>query len=1262
MRALQRILVGLAWLAVTAAFLLLVVEESGVLTGLVRTRLAWRLGPLGAGLSVERVSLRWFQPGLVVEDLRLRAPRAAGETRAPEELLHLRRASLSLGLDDARPVARLEVQGGLVRISDRLLGALEQATDTLEREAGRSGRLGSPQCSIRDLDVELELPDGTPFPLGRASLLALPDGDGYRLRGGVTPVLGGLVRGTGVVVVDGRRTASGLSIRTAARGLALDSRSFRAPPALASLRLEELSGALTLEGSAHLDWSGERLHTSGELRARVEDGRLLTRPGDPRVEALAGDLELSFDLRGGQALWDREQWSARARASAAWLGAPFTAWGTFGRELPEGTWAHAWARCGALRPSEELLLALGADERRRALLRSLAPRGTTPATLDVRLAPPRLEDGALRWSAPELAVALEPAGELGLTYVGEPDEEGRARGMPLPLEAVRGRALLAARPADGGFARLWFEVEGEHPSGRARARGGASSPERPGEASRLDIELASERVLVDDALRRALAGNHATAGVWQDYQPQGGELSFLWRLYEDAGTRGLTGSGDIALRGVSCAWHELPIPFERAGGTLALRWARRSAWATPDRSRVVRPAGLAYRFSNAESPPEGKAARASVSGFVRDDFRTLDDPADVPERKTQALSIAIDELFLRGRDWDALARRFPGVAQPVEELGAKGGARVRFDGGRAAPAEAYRTALEVAPTQAELTPRSFRRRTQDLRGRVLVETEELGPVSTVSTTRLALAGAWSGGVDLACRGELYSGLPSQVLVHGAGVDPANTSFRGALLQALGAAESGGDVSESALEGRLDFTVQSELVPSSEVAPANLYRVFLRDNALSNGSLRLEDLHGVLVQRSEVLGSPRLTAALAGHPLELRDVRVFRLADAARLAIADPILQRPTFWSDPDGYALQAELHVHDLPLDDRHLSSLLGEETLAAFRDNPDWRGALDVDGAQLVVTSERGLAGKVAVRGDVRPHDLAMRFGIPIEVPHALVQIEELIFEGGRVRGWGRARDLDASFLERRLSEARMLFSYVDGRLSIDNLEGAFEGGRLESLGGEGQGTRKALAFDLAPPYHFDLALRLGRVQVASLLEGVFQSSVADAGVIDAGLRLRGKPRDVLGISGGGWFELDEGRLWSIPVMRALFQTLGSDNTAVFDRMRAHFEVQDGRIRTTDVRVRSALLNLVGSGWIDFDGRLSYDLEARYSLLDRLGPLNRILYWLNNSLWRVAVRGDMARPRVSIRNAVLEFLSGFDEHPARQLPLPDFGAFPERF
>ena len=100
-------------------------------------------------------------------------------------------------------------------------------------------------------------------------------------------------------------------------------------------------------------------------------------------------------------------------------------------------------------------------------------------------------------------------------------------------------------------------------------------------------------------------------------------------------------------------------------------------------------------------------------------------------------------------------------------------------------------------------------------------------------------------------------------------------------------------------------------------------------------------------------------------------------------------------------------------------------------------------------------------------------------------------------------------------------------------------------------------------------------------------------------------------------------GRLWSIPAARELFSRLGFPNTGVFNRLQARFEIRDGTFQTHDIRVRSSLLKLVGTGIFDFNGKISYDLEVRYGILDKLGILNRFLYWLNRSLWRVAVRGD---------------------------------------
>jgi hypothetical protein len=71
-----------------------------------------------------------------------------------------------------------------------------------------------------------------------------------------------------------------------------------------------------------------------------------------------------------------------------------------------------------------------------------------------------------------------------------------------------------------------------------------------------------------------------------------------------------------------------------------------------------------------------------------------------------------------------------------------------------------------------------------------------------------------------------------------------------------------------------------------------------------------------------------------------------------------------------------------------------------------------------------------------------------------------------------------------------------------------------------------------------------------------------------------------VLDLTGRGTLSLDEGSLWSIPVMRELFLQLGFDRTGLFDRLRARFDLRDGRVRISHIEIRSNLLDLVGRGW----------------------------------------------------------------------------------
>jgi hypothetical protein len=130
--------------------------------------------------------------------------------------------------------------------------------------------------------------------------------------------------------------------------------------------------------------------------------------------------------------------------------------------------------------------------------------------------------------------------------------------------------------------------------------------------------------------------------------------------------------------------------------------------------------------------------------------------------------------------------------------------------------------------------------------------------------------------------------------------------------------------------------------------------------------------------------------------------------------------------------------------------------------------------------------------------------------------------------------------------------------------------------------------------------------------------------------------------------------------VIRDLLSQLGLDSTAVFERMKSRFVLEGGVIRMDAIHVESPLLQLVGAGTLDLDGRLKHDLQVRFALVDNLGPLTRLVYWIGNNLLSISVRGDMSRPQILLKGA-LSFLRSNDR-PKRELPLPSLSPLPARF
>jgi hypothetical protein len=360
---------------------------------------------------------------------------------------------------------------------------------------------------------------------------------------------------------------------------------------------------------------------------------------------------------------------------------------------------------------------------------------------------------------------------------------------------------------------------------------------------------------------------------------------------------------------------------------------------------------------------------------------------------------------------------------------------------------------------------------------------------------------------------------------------------------------------------------------------------------------------------------------------------------------------------------EAGVRAEGIPIRGPLLGQVLEEESATRLTEEFGLRGTLDIDDGRIRIEARPGEEPTVRLAGAATLSDVFLAIGAPVSIRSARLELDRLDIQGDEVRGWGRVRDLYGEVVGRALEQADLLVSYHGTQLTVETLEAEFCRGRLSGIGGRTPGVAPGPAFavELRPPYRFQVGLALEDVEIRPLLSGVFAGDLADRGYLDARFSLRGELERLLEIEGSGFGRIEESVLWSVPVVRDLFGQLGLDETAVFDEMQSAFRVEDGAIHMEDLMVHSPLLRLTGGGLLRFDGTLHHDLEVRYSLVDRFGPFSHLVYWLQNTLLAISIRGDMSRPRV-ITKGVFSSPFGGGDGDWRGLPYPDFSALPPRF
>lgn len=1289
MRALLRLtlrfLLGLAlalgWIAFGAVTIAWLAEETGLLERVVVASLRRAAGPLGDTLAVQDVRLRWFEPSLELEGVQLGA---SGEVAFLRHVDVRARFAGSHGLE----VARVSAWDGHVRITPDVADAWERWKQTPGGEP-QGEPAHTPTLRIDDVVVAWETRGLGRIPLGRVSLELRDTRDGPVLEGRVVPETGraetigargadpngdrradtsgarradpnGARRagGAGEITVRGRPVRSepsgvrAFELDAWARAVPLSPRTLPDGGALAEVARHKPQGTLDLSLHARLPLDGGEL-PSASLRARVTDGTLELLDGELVASELGLELDARYapsnasEARAWPRAWPRA-WSGRAHARAKLNGAESEAWLALGPEAGPGRLAKAWLAA----PELELKSALG---EMRALptdvvarWKAFEPRGAARLHLALEVPSDWTLDEPLA-SRARFALDARLDGRGGMTYHGWPSlADGTSdEGFPLPIDRVRGEVAFARDPGSArSFRVALFDLAGEHKSGPIRAHGAIeaqvhdpASAHAEHESSDIDLTLASERLAVDEYVDRALIGLRGVLDpdtTWRPYEPHDGELGVDLRLVREGAMRWLATDLAVRFRGVKLAWREgePAIPATISEGLLRYR------------SDGLHQGGLSFTGTGAL-----ETAR-SLDVTLRAQFDPTASAVEHSRRLDELLWIdaRVARLSLKGEDVQRLARRYPDAGASLAPVTRQGFADARYTRAHGGRDQRYASYFEIAPnadTPVAIQYEGFPMPTNDVRTTVRgAFVEEPGASSSTRISIAPLVGRWEKDSLVAIR----FALPGRsVSVHGVGVDPSSAKLRGALRELLKGSGGGGgaDISTANLSGRVDLNGEITLAEQKKGAERSRFRFHLRDNTFQSGkTFRLDDLRGVLTlvdeeqsgKRVEVLRGGRIEASLAGTPVVL----------------SNTTLQSPS----SGGLQFDTDLQAESIPIDKAHLAPFVDVDTLDALLGELKWSGTLAVPAGHVTLTAPSDGEGALVFRGDVVPSDMRIVLGMPLQIEAARARIEELVYEGGRVRAFASVEGMNGTAAGRRLEGASLLVTYVEPRLSIEDLKGKFARGEIRPLGVDSDRGGTLFSIDLAEPYPFQLAIDLRDVRLEDVLQGLFVSNVASKGRLDANLLLRGDTKNILAIEGAGSVRVRDSYLWSIPVFRGLLSRFGLGNAVVFDELATNINVHDGRIDMRDIVVRSDVIQLAGAGSLDFDGALDYQLDARLTEIKTLDWILRAVSFITDNIVSVSISGDLARPEIT---AHWFNLFGKDGR-FRALPLPGYAPLPPRF
>lgn len=1207
-RILLRWSVRAGWAVIALAVALALAESLGAWAWAARRWLASELGRPGAEVRIETLRLSWLRPRLELEGVELGPPDAAVRIDAAILDFDL------IGRGSPRLV-RARIDGGGLDLSRKLLVAWQPERAAGDMRAIRKPLELLPEIELRDIELAVRSESLGRVPLGRMHVLLRADEAGKpQLWGRLdpSPALGGGARSAAVFLRGALAEDDAFEVRATATALRLRADELPEAPAFESLR------AAKPEVRLDVDLRG-RIPFAPGAQPQVQTGLRLAGGSVTLLDGRETIEDLALELRADWHPVDETRWTDWSSLDllASWSGT--TSLGKLRGGAVCGTHAGdeqaaLWCAGDEVRIGEPLRELLAHDALALRQWNAFEPDGTAFLRAAWRL-PRGVQAADARFDA-----ALELSGGARAAFRGWPGGtlNTLGDGFPLPLLELRGAVFAhhdprSNRPLRVGVADL--RIASRHgaatvalrATGDARSHAKDASPFAPGRGiAEFDLRIAADGLPFGAATEAALRGLSASIppdSTWLPYHPRGGTIDAKVHVARTVAATATMVTADLELRGLSARWDELPIPLDDVGGRFLFR------------SDGNGQRGLSFDLEAKTSAGNQVRVRGRMQTDDDGDPRTAHETDE-----TQIVTAESRQLVLGGADVAVLAASVASVKDALDELAPRGSAAFSWSR-RSEGRDAASTTRVIVRPRADLVlaPKTFPLPVSDIAGSATILVAEDGKTQVRA---LPLAGRVQDSALAAFEARLPSGA---MRVRAAGVDIGDPLLWHCMRTAWDGA-SGADAVQ--FTGKVDADGSFMLGGGD-----SRWSVHPRGASFSSGAFALKELRGTL--------------ELAGRDLAGRDLEA--QLGASRVGVQE------LAWKLEAGAPLVARFSA-DLPLDREHLSAFVDGATLDALLDGLQLRGALSVSEGRVEL--RRGAAQSLLLSGTARPRGVSLRLGVPFAVDDAELQVERLSFDEHGVKALVRANGLRGRLAERAIDDVRLVLTYVGDQLTIDEWDGRFEGGRLRGMGDE---SRRATVLGLAlkPPYPFQLALQLDKVEVGGLLRGLAPGRGGLKGLVDAQLSANGELEKLLGIRGNGSIALRESRLWAVPVFRELLGELGLDAGVVFDSLSTSLAIADGRVRMDGIRVRSPLLELAGAGTLDFDGALDYELGLTYGLVDRLGPVTQALYWLQNKLLAVTIAGDMAQPLVRIQNPLGNLLRTL---PRRQLPKPELSPMPARF